>query len=1225
MTKIFKNSKQVLAFVLAFAVIAVSLFTGVVINTNATTAASEVLYWDGTTASSFADTSEGTEGDPIEIASAAELALMVTKNDGKYYKIADGITTIYLQSETNAAAIKAITDGENAKTVFSGLTGLYSWKTSDDGTFNGHFDGNGVQIYGLYAKDISTSYNVTSALFPKATAGSSFKNFAIKNSFVQRFAAVSGVVAQLEGSGVATFENVEISNNYLATTRFAAGYVATLTCGGGNVGLDYSNLLIYGNATYACVGTAGSESTLTAATSYITYNAYNSGETATQYNNFADSIILDCRPIAFNNGNASHPNNYSNVYINIDVTALAEGTAYAGWGYDYSTGVTQITDAKGADGKAAMPALDWDGDWFANAGIPALRALHNITAVDNGDGTHTETCADTGCTLAALAAAEHYGIGTCTACGAALTTPDTLYWNGQYTEPEDSDGDGIYEIDEASDLAYLAYKTQGDKYETYGKTYKVIDGVKAIVLQPSSLSGVKDLTSVEEVKTFFETNSASALTWKVFGYKGEYPFQGTLDGNGATIYGMYNDVANSGTKTNYSGLFGLVDQGAVIKNLGIENSYITTGTGMMGLIAAATANNNAEWNATANVGNGTVTIENCVIANNYTHCTDTAYTRNGIIIGKFNDDLYAIKNCIAYGNEATNASGKVGLVGCPYNNVANSMTNVICLGTTPYNLANQGNASMPDTFINVYTDTIDPVPTPMTAWGYTWDQYTGHITEISAADATGADGKATMAALDWTNVWFANAGLPELRVFHDIAVVDNGDGTHSEGCVDCSLTGLAAEAHTYVGDATTEGVCVCGAVCPHATYDDGETIQAGDCVTDEIVEQFCHDCGYQGPNAVATAAGHQFGNVNQANAPHCDEDGTVAYKTCSVCEKNYAPDADAATTALSAALATIVDSNRPAHASTGEWVNTDPAGHYKLCDDCGVVHCEEAAHDTAGYINNGVDGHIVNCTTCGYATSGNVDHEYVAGVCACGYVCPHAEYEDGETKQAGDCVTDEIVEQFCKECGEQGTDKVTTATGHVFGDVHDAKSGNCSSTGTVAHKTCSVCEKNYAPDADATTAALSTALDTIDDGTILANVHNVDEIKANDATCDEPGNIAYDKCKDCGKLFTAEGEIELDDTIIDATGHDIDAVAEVPATTEKTGVKAHYACSECGAKFADAEGETPVEDADLEIAKLEGGDSGETSPVTGQNLAIVIAVLALMGGAVVVLRKAKKA
>ena len=54
--------------------------------------------------------------------------------------------------------------------------------------------------------------------------------------------------------------------------------------------------------------------------------------------------------------------------------------------------------------------------------------------------------------------------------GTALTVSagsDTLYWDGStYTEPTDDDGDGVYIIDTAAKLAYLACKTKSNKYET---------------------------------------------------------------------------------------------------------------------------------------------------------------------------------------------------------------------------------------------------------------------------------------------------------------------------------------------------------------------------------------------------------------------------------------------------------------------------------------------------------------------------------------------------------------------------------------------------------------------------------------------------------------------------------------------------------------------------------------------------------------------------------------
>ncbi len=639
----------------------------------------------------------------------------------------------------------------------------------------------------------------------------------------------------------------------------------------------------------------------------------------------------------------------------------------------------------------------------------------------------------------------------------AATT--VLYWDGKYTEPTDIDNDGVYDIDAASDLAYLAYKTKDNKYVTYGKTYKVIDGVKAIILQPESLSAIKDKTNVADVKSFFATNSASALTWSVIGYEGEYPFQGTLDGNGATIYGMYNDAANNANK-NYVGLLGLIDQGAVIKNLGIQNSYITTGTGMMGLIAAATAQNGAKWNATANIGNGTVTIENCEIINNYTHCTDTSYYRNGITIGKFNDDLYAINNCIAYGNEATNASGKVGFVGCTYNNAANRMSNVICLGTTPYNLAGQGNASVPETFSNVYTDTIDPVPTPMTAWGYTWSQYSGHITEISAANATGDAAKTAMSALDWNTVWFASSGYPTLRVFHNIStnIYSDDAKSHYYKCTDadCDLTSEKQD-HKYskVGN---DYICDdCTHKCMHDQEHGMTSYQSnGDCVTAAGTYTDC-PCGYTEYFITGTEpVGHDLVH-HAADCGDCQTNAKKEHWICDVCGKifltdnKFAPMSDAVS---ADDLILDLGAHKPGVDTDGKIVIYDnETGHWYICSVC------DGRLDTE---SNVIPDESAEA------------HNYADGVCKeCGYICQHDFEFTDKISVIGDCYTDELSEKVCTICKLKDT-YVSREAGHTLVAV-DQKDPTEKMEGTKAHYQCQTCQKIFT-DSEGKTPAKSADL-----------------------------------------------------------------------------------------------------------------------------------------------------
>lgn len=342
-----------------------------------------------------------------------------------------------------------------------------------------------------------------------------------------------------------------------------------------------------------------------------------------------------------------------------------------------------------------------------------------------------------------------------------------LYWDGTTTAPADSNGDGIYEIDAASDIAYLAQAVNG--YQTYGNTYKVNSDIAAFVMQLEDNSAIKDKTSAAAVQAFF-ASAENLKEWKTIGYEGKYPFQGTFDGNGATIYGMYsnwpeylNDASsgNDYLKDNYGGLFGLVDQGATIKNITVANSHFITKGGMMGAIAGKAAQTNVKWNATDNSGLGTVTIENCTVKNNYMR-SNGSDSNVGVVIGSFYDgDNFDINNIIVYGNDAYNnsTSNAFGFNGEPNNSDTNSLKNAIILGCAPYYIvAAQRGASMPKVFSNVYTDTVTPDPYAIKDNKATWADYEGKIIEIAASDVMGANAKATCKTLDWNDTWFVGLG-----------------------------------------------------------------------------------------------------------------------------------------------------------------------------------------------------------------------------------------------------------------------------------------------------------------------------------------------------------------------------------------------------------------------------------------------------------------------------------
>ncbi len=368
--------------------------------------------------------------------------------------------------------------------------------------------------------------------------------------------------------------------------------------------------------------------------------------------------------------------------------------------------------------------------------------IDGTNVIYSADTTEAEKTAD----KTVAAAAINYGSTSATALGTdydadALAKTKVLYWDGTTTAPEDTNGDGIYEIDSASDIAYLAQATNSNK--TYGKTYKVNADIAAFVMQPESLGAIKDQTSVDAVKTFIQDNADNGLlTWKNTGYAPGYPFQGTFDGNGATVYGMYAEHSTGV----YVGLFGVVDKDAVIKNLSVQNSYITS-TGKMGVIAAASATNNNDsynWNVTGNIGAGVVTIENCSVINNYISSGGT--TVAGVVVGDFGScDALAMNNVLVYGNDATQSDGtNIGAFPRVYNAISgNSICNTLVIGNPVYT---------EDQYSITYTNAYSTVEAAKAA-------YSGvNVTIIDEAEVCGNTAKTTLSAFDWDTVWYAGIG-----------------------------------------------------------------------------------------------------------------------------------------------------------------------------------------------------------------------------------------------------------------------------------------------------------------------------------------------------------------------------------------------------------------------------------------------------------------------------------
>ena len=173
--------------------------------------------WDGTSAQYFAG-GTGTEADPYQIATAEQLCLL------------SGVINQYDYSNKSNpvsynTATRKVVDGQDAQTcdylrkayykltadiALNGTTGWESWNAAVPTnrwkpigayyyTFNGHFDGNGKTVSGMYFSDTSDSdWNGVSGgshvgLFGY-TAGATVENVTVAQSYVRGSGYVGGVV-----------------------------------------------------------------------------------------------------------------------------------------------------------------------------------------------------------------------------------------------------------------------------------------------------------------------------------------------------------------------------------------------------------------------------------------------------------------------------------------------------------------------------------------------------------------------------------------------------------------------------------------------------------------------------------------------------------------------------------------------------------------------------------------------------------------------------------------------------------------------------------------------------------------------------------------------------------------------------------------------------------------------------------------------------------------------
>ena len=223
-------------------------------------------------------------------------------------------------------------------------------------------------------------------------------------------------------------------------------------------------------------------------------------------------------------------------------------------------------------------------------------------------------------------------IFSCCFIGNVFAADTANVWDGTtLTAPKDSDGDGVKEIGIAEEFAWLGVNGGNDSYILTNDIF-----LNDLVVDVSGDDVV--------LKKFDGTVITDTSTLNI--WSGAATFGGTLDGNGYTVNGMFNNTDSElGTKR---AMFGELKstKHSVIKNIEVLNTYFAGATYQ----AVFFGNDIGSWT--------TATIDNCHVENvylssslkedNYTHPTV------GGLVGYIQAGHLNVNNVVIKNAEVTN-------------------------------------------------------------------------------------------------------------------------------------------------------------------------------------------------------------------------------------------------------------------------------------------------------------------------------------------------------------------------------------------------------------------------------------------------------------------------------------------------------------------------------------------------------------------------------------------
>ena len=297
----------------------------------------------------------------------------------------------------------------------------------------------------------------------------------------------------------------------------------------------------------------------------------------------------------------------------------------------------------------------------------------------------------------------------------------------------------------------------------------------------------------------------------------------------------------------------------------------------------------------------------------------------------------------------------------------------------------------------------------------------------------------------------------------------------------------------------------------------------------------------------------------------CSVAGNNAYYLCALCEKAFR-DAEA-TTETTVEAETL---EKLSHEFGESWT-ADAENHWHKCENCDEA-ADKAAHDFDWVIDEQpteeADGikHEA-CTVCGYKRNENTPH-HVHSMVKTEAVAPTCTTEGSNAYY-----TCSLCEKVYKD--EEGTTETTVEAETLAVADHTGGTATCT-----AQAVCEVCGKGYgemashsyneAWNADAESHWHKCANC---DATSAKAAHEFEWVTDKEATAEETG-LKHEECNVCGYKRN-------EDTVIDVVVHVHTMVktASKSATCEEAGNIAYWSCEECGGIYADKDGtiETTME------------------------------------------------